>query len=167
MRIAFVDIQGFHVQGEFYPKELSIEIGFKQQHFLFEAPIPYQSLSAGDKKTVRYLENYVHGLRYSSGYIEYGKIDEILKTCLLHAADYVYLRGQQKVDFLKKKCQELEIFSVHFVDVVKFDGTLCATENFTSTSNPCSNHLTPGTFNCTQKNVTYLRHWFINVVLPL
>lgn len=167
MRIAFVDIQGFRVQDQFFPKELGIEIGFKQQQFLFKAPIPYQSLNIGDKKTVRYLENHVHGIRYNSGYIEYCKLDEILKNHLLHVADYVYVRGEQKADFLRNKCQEFGIFNVIIVDVVKYDGTPYATPKFTNDLKPCLHHQTPGIFNCTQKNVEVLRQWFNNIILPL
>lgn len=163
MRIAFVDIQGFIVNGLFCPKELTIEIGFKQSHFIFTPPQPFSKLTGNEKKTVKYVEKYIHGIRYSSGDVDYSKLYEILETKLIYAADYIYVRGQQKAEFLQQNCQICSVFPT-IIDVCKFDGTPCATGNFIRDPNPC--HVT-GLFSCTQKNVEKLRSWFLNTILPL
>ncbi|XP_050508117.1 pre-mRNA-splicing factor ISY1 homolog [Diabrotica virgifera virgifera] len=128
MRVAFVDIQGFAVDGWFVPKELTIEIGFKRSHYIFLPPKPFNALSNDDKKTASYVEKKLLGIRYSDGAVELSKINEILETKLLYAADYIYVRGEQKAEFLSKKCHIFGVFPL-IIDVCKFDGTPLATGN--------------------------------------
>ncbi|CAH1106737.1 unnamed protein product [Psylliodes chrysocephalus] len=164
MKIAFVDIQGFTVEGIFHPKELSIEIGFKQYHFLFTSAIPYNNLDEMDRKTVRYLERNVHGIQYTSGFVDHGQVNKILESNLLYSANYVYVRGNQKAEFLQRKCHELGHYPV-IIDVSQYDDTNQATPKFERTQDHCANH-DNGRFNCTQENVGILRCWFLNTILP-
>uniref|UniRef100_A0A6P7GNE8 Uncharacterized protein LOC114344791 isoform X1 n=1 Tax=Diabrotica virgifera virgifera TaxID=50390 RepID=A0A6P7GNE8_DIAVI len=163
MRVAFVDIQGFAVDGWFVPKELTIEIGFKRSHYIFLPPKPFNALSNDDKKTASYVEKKLLGIRYSDGAVELSKINEILETKLLYAADYIYVRGEQKAEFLSKKCHIFGVFPL-IIDVRKFNGTPLATGNVGLATNPCH---AVGLFSCTERNVDRLRHWFSYTILPL
>lgn len=163
MRIAFVDIQGFIINGSFCPKELTIQIGYKQSHFLFTPPMPFSNLNKADQKTAKYLERYVHGIKYSSGDIEYSELDSILETNLQFAADYIYVRGNQKVNFLEEKFDSED--SPVIIDVVKFSGTPLSAEKFTNQQNSCISHNIPR-FKCTKKNVECLQRWFKHL-LPM
>lgn len=100
MRIIICDIQGFSIDGEFCVKELSFVLGDKISHFIMMPPKEFSSLSDKDKRTVKFLEKKLHGLRYTSGYIEYGKLPEILKS-ILQSGDIIYVNGHQKHDFFK------------------------------------------------------------------
>lgn len=160
MRIAFVDIQGFCIDGIFHPKELSIAIGCKQYHALFTPPTPYSNLNTPDRISARYVEKHIHGINYSSGDVDYSKLNSILETYLLNHVDCIYVRGSEKAEFLLKKCH---VSRPIIVDVCKFDGTPCATEKFSSDSKTCMYHAN-GSFKCTQKNVESLRQWFLNCI---
>lgn len=164
MTIALVDIQGFIIDNIFHPKELTIQIGSQTSNFLFKPPIPYANLSGRDKKTANYVQKFIHGIPYDSGDVEYSEINSILEKYLLHSAEYIYVRGNQKAEFLQTKCQELAIFPAIY-DVVRYDGSLCSTENFEPIITRCPHHAT-GKYMCTKINVNILRHWLYNVVLP-
>jgi hypothetical protein len=163
MRIALVDIQGFTVDGWFVPKELSIEIGFKHCHYIFKPPQPFATLSNQDKKTAVYLEKNVHGLRYSNGDVKYSKINKILESKLLYAADYIYVRGEQQAEFLRYKCYMLDVCPI-IIDVCKFDDSPYSTGGFAPHEYNC--HAT-GLFSCSSINVDHLRQWLCNKILPI
>lgn len=166
MRIAVVDIQGFYIQKELHPKEITIQINYSANHYLIKPSLPFQGLSLGDKKTVLYAEKY-HGIHYSSGNVNYSEINNILKKHLANI-DIVYLRGNQKVDFLNRKCEELNLIC-DVLDISKFDSD-CRFENapppkIEVTKKPiCLNHRIPA--RCTSINCQTISRWIYSL-LPL
>lgn len=116
-----MDIQGFYISGKFIVKELCILKGVQSNYFLFKSDSDFNILSQNDKTTVRYAEDY-HGLKYSSGYIDYNLFDNILKTHLSNA-EIVYIRGQAKYKLLMDKFYELKITPI-LVNIEKFDNSL-------------------------------------------
>lgn len=164
MRIALVDIQGFTIDGAFYPKELSIHIGRQRSNFLFKPPIPYVKLNNRNRKTVSYLEKTHHGILYDSGDIEYDQINNILEKYLLHSAEYIYVRGRQKIDFLQAKCEELQAYPAIY-DVTRYDDSSGSSGIFQSTITHCPHHVN-GKYMCTERNVDHLQQWLSFTVLP-
>lgn len=82
MHIIVVDIQGFVIRGEFFPKEIAISNGHQISHYIVKPPMRFSSLSAGDKKTVIYLEREHHGIKFSDGFVNQEEVDSILKNFL-------------------------------------------------------------------------------------
>jgi len=156
MKILAVDMQGFYVNSQFYVKELAISsgVGGQQNHYLFEAPTPYNSLSSADKKTVNHVTSNVHGLRYSTGYVSYDKINEIIKSHICNA-DIVYVRGHQKLDFLESKFWEMNLTHFPLVRNVDNDDSV----KFEKDLPMCMNHLPDKKFMCSLRNCDVLHKW--------
>lgn len=97
---ALLDIQGFQLDNnEFIVKELAIRIGQQLNHYLFKPPIPFNKLTDRERRTVSYVERKIHGLRYSSGYMEYTELRKILHAINV---DTIYVKGHQKYRFLRQ-----------------------------------------------------------------
>lgn len=168
MKIAVMDIQGFYLKKEYYPKEIAIEISGKINHFLLKPKILFNDLSLSERKTIISTQNY-HGLRYMSGYIEWNKINDILLDNL-YDVDTVYIRGNQKHDFLWKKAWELDL-KCTFIDISQYDQEHSGTSErysnppkIESTGKPqCLNHTIPA--RCALNNCHEISRW-INSILP-
>lgn len=119
--LVYVDLQGFYLLDRFIPKELCILKGIQTNYFLFKPDLEFNALNRNDKTTVYHTEDY-HGLKYTSGYVDYNLIDDILKTHLSYA-EIVYVRGQIKYKFLLNKFSELNITSPLLVNIEKFDNS--------------------------------------------
>lgn len=105
-KVVAVDIQGFNLP-DFCPKEITFISGCQYAHYLLTAPTSYISLSDKDKKQVKYLERYHHGLKYNSGYVQYSMLDDILRNHLQNV-DLIYVKGHQKLQYLERKMCELK-----------------------------------------------------------
>lgn len=102
MEVAVVDLQGFQLDnGDFIVKELAIRIDQQLNHYLFKPPMPFHKLSANERRTARYAERKIHGLRYSRGYVEYTELLNILHDINVES---IFVKGHQKHRFLLK-CQ--------------------------------------------------------------
>ena len=162
MEIALVDIQGFMVDGEFIPKEMTIRIGKKTSHFLFKPSVEFSSLSREDKKMANHVERNVHGLKYSSGYVDLNELDQILRDNL-QQTNIIYVRGHQKIQFLQRKCAELEMTN-HIVNLEDFDNSWWQPITFQQSIPPCMNHFHGGRFQCSLHNVDTLYNWLCNLL---
>uniref|UniRef100_V5GU84 Uncharacterized protein n=1 Tax=Anoplophora glabripennis TaxID=217634 RepID=V5GU84_ANOGL len=132
MKVVAVDIQGFMLLSvgggyEFYPKEITIRDACQVSHYLMKPPMRFHELTNANKKQVRYTERNIHGISYSSGNIEYSEcaLNSILLGNYLLSAHIIYVRGHQKLDYLKKILSQL-VPSSHqhlpkVVNVEKFD----------------------------------------------
>jgi hypothetical protein len=164
MKLAVVDIQGFYIQSKFYPKEMSIQISKKSNHYIFKEPYPFEMLDGNDKKTICYTEK-IHGIKYVSGYIASDEINNILIEHLSDV-DTVYTRGINKKKILIDKTRELDLF-VNIVDICKFDNstTVRQPSKIEPTRTPmCLNHdHLPA--RCTQ-NVTNEIYEWLRTTLP-
>lgn len=122
MKLAVLDAQGFQVNGEFVVKELAISNGQQIGHFLFKSLANFSSLSRSDKKSIKYLEDNVIGIRYSSGFIQYEELNNILKNCLKDIA-ILYVNGADQFNFLTKKFDELNICGMKMINVENYGWT--------------------------------------------
>lgn len=165
MKIAIVDIQAFYIENKLRPKEITIKFKTKRHHFLLDAPYNFTDLSPNDRKTVVTTQKY-HGIKYSaSRYVDYNKINIILNDHLSDV-DVVYVRGNQKYDYLMSKAWELDL-KINVVDVAKFDSTCinncCQLKNppkieATSLPDECSHHSSLPA-RCTNNICEDISHW--------
>jgi hypothetical protein len=164
MKVAAVDIQGFYIKSELYPKEMSIRISKKTNHYIFKEPMPFDVLNCGDRKTVSYTEKY-HGIKYTSGHIPYDEINNIIIENLSDI-DIVYVRGANKATFLHDKTWELPILSYTVIDISKFDDSASLLEpppKIEATRTPmCLNH-SQLPARCTQNTTEDILRWLQNM----
>ncbi|KAK9878322.1 hypothetical protein WA026_021337 [Henosepilachna vigintioctopunctata] len=101
MKILTLDPQGFMVNNEFIVKELAISNGTQIYHSIFKPKTDFSMLSMKDKRTVEYLENNHHGIKYNDGFVDYKELDDIIEKISIDI-DIVYVSGHQKYDFLSR-----------------------------------------------------------------
>lgn len=155
MKIAAVDLQGFLIDGRFYPKELSIKINEQSLHLLIKPPIEYHFLSEADRKQVRYLEQSFHGLQYSSGYVEYHLVQEILKKCL-YDVDIIYIKGYQKEQFLQSI---VDIDPTKIINIEKLENSV-SLPKFEKGVPFCLYHIKSSKYyKCSLRNCEKLSYW--------
>lgn len=96
-----IDIQGFIVDSNFVPKELSIGCSSNEElySYLFKPIKPFKYLSAFEKKQVLWLEKNHHNIPYSEGHIYVSELKNILS--LFNSYKTIFVKGHIKVDFLK------------------------------------------------------------------
>lgn len=83
------------------PKELATcDSDCRRSHFIFKPVLSFASLKDEDKRVARYAYNYHHGLRWEEGYISVSEFDRIIKR-LCSDVDVVYVKGREKLEFLK------------------------------------------------------------------
>lgn len=154
MKTAAIDIQGFPLENDFVVKELAIRIGLQINHYLFKPPVPYVNLTEKEKKTVNYVERNIHGLRYSSGDVEYTELKNILWRCLKNV-DCIYVKGNQKYSILKSIIDQWNLKRISLVNIERFSNSKMET-----TTPACLNHQ-EGHFRCALNCVNIVYH-FIN-----
>lgn len=163
MKLIVVDIQGFNLP-EFYPKEISFINGQQQTHYLLQPPFPYAELSFDIRKQVKYLENHHHGLKYSSGYVSYDVLDDILNDYILNGeVDMVYVKGHQKQEFLEKKLLELSAENSSAVpsviNVEHINTCIDEPPKFVKDIPYCLNHYPNCKYMCSLRNSLKLYNW--------
>lgn len=171
MKVLCVDIQGFNVNNEFLAKEVAITNGRQTNHYLFEMPAKYSSLSENDKKNVRYLTFQVHGLLFASGHVEYNKINGMIQDKICDA-DMVYVRGHQKKEFLDNILLDLneghlpKIINVENLDADAWNTSMT---KFYLDVPKCMNHLNDHKkkYKCSLRNCLVLYNWISNNCMPL
>uniref|UniRef100_A0A1Y1KWN6 Uncharacterized protein n=1 Tax=Photinus pyralis TaxID=7054 RepID=A0A1Y1KWN6_PHOPY len=149
---AYVDMQGFRgALNEFIPKEISIvsSEGPKCTTLLIKPPQNY-SITATMKKEIRYLEDYYHGLKWTSGHIRYENFEEELRT-LLQPFSKIYVKGLEKqyiLNFLNKPIINAEDCGCPSLKKLKkeFGGIRCLNHN-------------SETLMCSQENALMLYEW--------
>lgn len=95
-----VDIQGFTVPG-FVLKELAVTNGRRTAHYVFRAPHPYTQLGEKEKRQVRWVEKFHHGIRWNTGFTSLKELPCILQR-VTFGESIIYCKGLLKVNFLKK-----------------------------------------------------------------
>src|SRR5699024_9182707 len=66
----------------FIIKEFASCDGKRVIHHVFKPSVPFKHLNPKEKRTVQFLENHHHGLRYSDGIVGHNKIYEIIENLL-------------------------------------------------------------------------------------
>lgn len=116
MKFIVIDIQGFFnsklSKDGFEAKELTIYDGQRCEHFTITSPRSLCSLTNEERKEVRYLEKFYHGINYSA----VGNMDNIeqVKSAIVNIldkyyVDCIYVRGHQKLEFLNRLLYEAQI----------------------------------------------------------
>ncbi len=173
MKVLSVDIQGFNITSnnntKFFAKEMAITNGHQANHYLFEMPIKYYSLSTYDKKQVNHATHQVHGLLFAKGYVNYEKIDDIIKEQMCDA-DIVYVRGHQKKDFLDEKISKIDDDGQRCPKIINLE-TLDATwtssmTKFSRDIPKCMSHLTDKNYMCSLRNCFVIHNW-ISDCMPI
>jgi hypothetical protein len=163
MKVLVADIQGFTIDGGFFAKELAITNGAQSNHYLFQLPIAFKSLSEKDRKTANYLTYKIHGLPYSSGTVSYNEIDEIIRTHLCDA-DIVYVRGYQKKMFIESRLGELRRAVPKIVNVEDFDGNWNPPPKLEQDTPKCLCHLPNLIVMCSLRNCLLIHNWLLNLM---
>ncbi|KAK4883087.1 hypothetical protein RN001_006406 [Aquatica leii] len=110
---AFVDLQGFRgADKKFIPKEVAVvsSDGDYCEVLLIKPPMPYSTLPKSVKNEVYYLENYFHGLKWSTGYINFEDFEDELRK-LLTPFNGIFVKGYEKqntLNFLNKPVVNME-----------------------------------------------------------
>jgi hypothetical protein len=114
-RIAFVDLQGFVVNNQFVLKEICFSVKSNRHddnipsfHYIFCEPFAWKYLSDMCRKKAMWLSTFHHGFYWKQGELSYEKIN----TCIAPLAEknlIIYVKGQQKVNWLKQLCENIEI----------------------------------------------------------
>lgn len=118
--IAFADLQGFIVNNQFILKEICFSIQNSDiknnlfnpppsNHYIFFAPFAWHQLGDKCKRSANWLTNNHHGLRWNQGEVDYDKISECIEPLLLQENLLIYVKGDQKVDWLKEVANNLYI----------------------------------------------------------
>ena len=105
MKFIVIDIQGFFNPPRFVVKEVAITDGTKSECFLVKSL--NQNLTFAEKREVRFLENFHHGLKFNDGHVNLDECINILKERIRNC-DLVYVRGHQKEYFLQCIVNESE-----------------------------------------------------------
>lgn len=96
---AVVEFHGFKDnENKFVIKELAIVSKYFQTHLVFSAPYSKSNLNAKARKTVNWLANYFHFMKWNDEGIPYD--EEWIRT-LCSQFSTLYTRGEEKVGFLK------------------------------------------------------------------
>lgn len=163
MEVIIIDIQGFTISGKFIPKVLAIKTANNEcQSWTFKPPQPYHSLTFENRRTVRYVEDHILGLRYSSGDVDLAELDEILKFNLAETTNCkIYVRGYQKYDFLYHKLFNEFGYSTEKFHLMNLERTNDA-PNLKQSHECCSNYCK----RCATCNVKYIYNWLKNEKLP-
>lgn len=159
MKIAFADFQGFVIDTHFYPKELTIKINEQMLHMLVKPPKEYSRLNEEDRKQVHYLEKHFHGLRYSSGNVEYDLVTEMLEN-FFEGVHIIYVKGSQKEKFLQtipgidhSKIINIEkLQNDEYMEVPKFEKEVPQ----------CLHHIKSSKYMCSLRNCEKMEDWLQN-----
>lgn len=99
-----LDIQGFKDEhNKFLPKELAVFDGNKVSHYVFKRPFPLQLLSPEAHKQAVWLMKFHHCIPWNTGHTPLYNFSSIVKK-LTEDAQFVYVKGQEKADYIRKYC---------------------------------------------------------------
>lgn len=117
-KILVMDCQGYYINGKFMPKELAITMdGECVYSYIIKPTVPFRLLSVYDKESVVWLENNHHKIKYSSGYIHVNEIHYIVKKFIDYKNyDCIYVKGNQKENFLQSLKFDVEIINLDCID---------------------------------------------------
>lgn len=152
MKFIVIDFQAFNTPAVTV-KELAIFDGETMHEYLFQAPKPLYAIEdQGLLKQIRFLQAYHHCLKYSSGHVPYGALDEILNLHL-QGVHRIYVKGAIKEGFLRDKVpHSIEIINVEYLeDCPKFEKQIT-----------CMNHIRGIKCICSKNNCKTLYAWIIS-----
>lgn len=109
-----IEIEGFQLHSAFIIKELSIVASDLENHFFVKSPYSFDRLHMSDRRIVRYCENRLHKIYWSSGNDKFITVRDYLQELLNRDVDnIVYTKGMAKVNVLrnlfKLNCKLIDI----------------------------------------------------------
>lgn len=152
----FVDVQGFKdCNNQFIVKELAISTQNFTQVFLIKPPYPYTTLSAEEKKNVRWIERQ-RGIKWGQGHIDYREFHRIIAPILQNRI--VIMKGQEKKKWLHELCDNCVLINVEDKGCPNF---LKLYEMYSTCSNDfnCFSHNNY----CALKNVICIKKWYLTM----
>ena len=116
--VVVLDFEGFrHKKTGFIIKELSICSNNYSDTTLFLPPLPYNSLSASERKSHQWVSRFLHGLSWSTGSYPYWFLSQIfIANKLRFPSGKFYAKGKEKSESLQTLLQK---------EVVDLDTLLC------------------------------------------
>lgn len=107
------------------PKELATcDTHFKRSHFVFKPVLSFDALTDEDKRVARYAGCY-HGLRWEEGYICATEFEGIIKR-LCADVNTVYVKGREKLEFLKRILENKRIVDLIDADKIRSEEPSCS-----------------------------------------
>lgn len=165
MKFVSVDCQGFFNEANtFVLKELAIcyDVGFVT-HWSFKPQTPFCKLKNDQRKQVRYLEKFHHGLQYSQGDEPYDALRGIL-VWHLDNVHVIYVKGAIKKQYLERVCAGLlgpNSPTIINIEDMQYVPQLLPIND----RNYCCHHST-NTFVCSKYNAVVIYN-FVKSFLPL
>ena len=116
--VVVLDFEGFrHKKTGFIIKELSICSNNYSDTILFLPPVPYNSLSASERKSHQWVSRFLHGLSWNTGSYPYWFLSQIFIAIKLRfPSGKFYAKGKEKSESLQTLLQK---------EVVDLDTLLC------------------------------------------
>ena len=116
--VVVLDFEGFrHKKSGFIIKELSICSNNYSDTILFLPPLPYNSLSASERKSHQWVSRFLHGLSWSTGSYPYWFLSQIFVAIKLRfPSGKFYAKGKEKSESLQTLLQK---------EVVDLDTLFC------------------------------------------
>lgn len=100
--IFIIDVQGYSHDRSFIIKELTIIQLYSENvhHFLVKPPFDKAILPSDEQKSILWLENFHHKIKWEDGSHEYGEVfSDLRKT--IRDADIIYVKGSEKALFIQ------------------------------------------------------------------
>lgn len=163
-KIAIVDIQGFYINEQFHPKEISIILKRRgKQYFLLKPPVSFSSLTIKDQEAVRDREHRL-GLKFSDGYVRYELLNGIISNLL--SVKRIYVHGERIADYLFQKVCEFNR-ETEIINIAKFKDFEQPPPKFLQHHTLCFSHTLPiaqwlPTNRCAENNVEAINQWITN-----
>lgn len=120
----------------------------------FQPPYGWRNLPVEQKSENRWLESNYHGMLWSSGYIPYDKVTEIV-TKILQNARVVFVKGIEKKKIFQGMAPTL--YNLEDIDCPSFHN-LCTNQM----NHSCNIHTLCLRSVCAVQNVYMLKFWLLN-----
>lgn len=159
LRRAVVDIQGFHINGDFEVKEFTLLDLYNDYilHLHLKSSTSFKNLNGKDRGTVRFLEDNHHKLKYNQGWMDQS-VGLTLIDSMISSYDEIYVKGNQKNEFLKKRASSFTTI-IDLAQEGRDDEIILR-----STRDPCWFHIGSPAI-CSQNNALVLKNFICNNII--
>lgn len=167
--IAFVDLQGFEVNGKFVLKEICYQIvprttdaiwrkhtGVAQRfHYVYKPPFAWEYLDKNARRKCLWQSAFRHGIYWNDGSVPYNRIDQTIELLRLPNLR-IYVKGENNCGFLNDL---LRTWNPDIRNIENF-GADFSLEDFTPAYKNCGSHK-HNTRLCAIQSVRLIRDWFL------
>lgn len=157
MEYLIVDLQGFKVnQNKFILKEICIWKRDRIHHFIIKPPFDWKYLSKRSKQQAVWLKKNYHGLDWTDGITTFSELIEQIKPLFEKRNLIVFVKGEEKIEWLKKLFQCFKLNSIINLEHVDCEINLHDFEIKNVIFDHCNYHK----LRCALQNVKMLSAWF-------